>query len=426
MLKRWLLGTVLAIASCMSLASDELVRSAYPLLDNRFRVDHGADEITLVIHRQLGTAPAIVVRPDGSKLYVHSLPANVEWLDEPSFDIITIAAPMPGPWQIIGNIDKSNQIEILSDLQLEVEDFPHTFYRGERLKIRANLVNYGEKLNLEAFRRNTALRLFMHRRGIRLASMEAITSGTELGQFYDNGTGLDEYPGDGDFTGEVTTDVEPGRYQFFIMARNESFTRMRVQEVRVLHAPLKTTFIKQGENPVLVKLKVDEQQLKLDSVAMTLNILGTGKYSRSYSIKSLENGEASLDLSNIDRTGDYQLQGWLFGTTQQGREIALALHPTSFGIIHESVITTKELVTTAETAASSYSKPPLEDDAEAKQAEKPGSGSLLWLWILLFVLLCLSGLAAVWWFVIRPKRAAAAETEEEGEETKADLNKPEG
>lgn len=426
MLKRMLVFLVLVLCSGMPQAADELVRSGYPLLDNRFRVDHGLDEITLVIYRQLGSSPAIVIRPDGSKLYVHTTPPNVSWIDEPSFDIITIAAPMPGPWQIIGSIDKKNQIKILSDLQLEVEPFPPTFYRGERLKIRSHLMNYGDKLNIDVFRYNTELRLFMHRRGIRLATMDAITSGNELGQFYDDGTGLDEFPGDGDFTSEVTTNVLPGRYQFFIMAQNKTFTRMQVQEVKVLPMPLHVDIAKDDGNPASITLRADDKAIKPESVAMTLNLVGANKFSRHYEIKSLgDNGETTIDLAFIDRTGDYRLQGWLFATTQKGREIALEIDPIMLGIIREASFSQPSPAEAdkqqASVPASAVEKTP-DDDAQVNEEE---GGSLLWLWVALAVLAIVGVLGAVWWFVIRPKRAEQ-KTEEEQPEGEVDLNKPEG
>ena len=45
-----------------------------PLLDNRFRIDHDVDKITLLFFRRQGSPAVVLVRPDGSKIYAtHSL-----------------------------------------------------------------------------------------------------------------------------------------------------------------------------------------------------------------------------------------------------------------------------------------------------------------------------------------------------------------
>jgi len=40
-----------------------------PLLDNRFRIDHKVEKITLLFFRKPGSPAVILVKPDGSKYY---------------------------------------------------------------------------------------------------------------------------------------------------------------------------------------------------------------------------------------------------------------------------------------------------------------------------------------------------------------------
>ena len=75
-----------------------------PLLDNRFRIDHKVEKITLLFFRKPGSPAVILVKPDGSKYYAHHAMKDeqLEWFDESSYDLITIENPTPGPWQVIG------------------------------------------------------------------------------------------------------------------------------------------------------------------------------------------------------------------------------------------------------------------------------------------------------------------------------------
>jgi len=84
-----------------------------PLLDNRFRIDPDVADVTIVIHRRSNKSPAILVRPDGSKLYAWRHPADkVRWLDSDRYDIVTIDEPMPGPRQAIADYNVINRVRL--------------------------------------------------------------------------------------------------------------------------------------------------------------------------------------------------------------------------------------------------------------------------------------------------------------------------
>ncbi|MBO6228460.1 MAG: TIGR03503 family protein, partial [Shewanella sp.] len=67
-------------------------------LKNRFRIDHMVDNMTLLVEREYGSAPVVIVLPDGSKWYANRHPETVKWVDGITGDIIYIESPMPGPW----------------------------------------------------------------------------------------------------------------------------------------------------------------------------------------------------------------------------------------------------------------------------------------------------------------------------------------
>ena len=109
------MALLLAVVACGSAWAEAV---GGPLLNNRFRLDHGIEEVSLIIYRDRGSEASILVQPDGSKIYVTTEDENVAWFDDADFDLITIRKPMPGPWQVIGKVDPRNRWEILSDVQL--------------------------------------------------------------------------------------------------------------------------------------------------------------------------------------------------------------------------------------------------------------------------------------------------------------------
>ncbi len=57
-------------------------------LKNRFRVDHMVSSMTLMIQREYGSAPVVIVLPDGSKWYANRHPETVKWVDGMTGDIM--------------------------------------------------------------------------------------------------------------------------------------------------------------------------------------------------------------------------------------------------------------------------------------------------------------------------------------------------
>ena len=134
-------GGLLLLTSLSGMANEVFAPSDIPLLDNRFRIDYGVKEITFIIKRKPGTPSVILVRPDGSKLYVGKVtPPEVGWLALKDQDLITVRNPMPGPWQAIGEVDPDNRVRLLTDIRLESEPLPTRLYQGGRVKLQSRLL----------------------------------------------------------------------------------------------------------------------------------------------------------------------------------------------------------------------------------------------------------------------------------------------
>ena len=81
-------------SSPLTMIQREAGENEIKLLNNRFRIDHEVEEITLLFFRAEGTAPVILVKPDGSKMYATQAKGieggEYEWYDDLTYDIIKI------------------------------------------------------------------------------------------------------------------------------------------------------------------------------------------------------------------------------------------------------------------------------------------------------------------------------------------------
>ena len=88
------------------------VKNEIPLLENRFRIDHKIDKVTLLFFRNRGAPAVVLVRPDGTKYYATDSVNNddLDWYDELSYDLVTISTLCRAHGRLLA---KSCQIAVL-------------------------------------------------------------------------------------------------------------------------------------------------------------------------------------------------------------------------------------------------------------------------------------------------------------------------
>ena len=108
------------------------------LLNNRFRIDYQVKEVTMVFFREYGSAPIVLVQPDGAKLFQYTADGDkVTWFDSPTYDMINIKDPMPGPWQALGDVMSDSRIMVISNLSLVTNALPDELFSGEIIKMKS-------------------------------------------------------------------------------------------------------------------------------------------------------------------------------------------------------------------------------------------------------------------------------------------------
>lgn len=350
---RALLVAILAIWSCFTFAASE---SAMSLLDNRFRVDPTIEQITFLVYREQSSQPVVLVRPDGKKYYAWGSYDNVRWYQEPSLDIISVDNPMPGPWQAVGKVTPKNNIRLISHLKLSTDVFPNRLYNGEALKFTARLTSDGKPL---------VLRDFLDRVNLRVTFTKFVENEDELikearpvpmiiGEFSDDGRGLDEQAGDGVFTVQLPIEVEPGKYRARITSGNGVFLRAQEQVILVYPNPVSRTFIQSRSPEKPHQLVVSGEQGMIAPGSIAVNVeqnAPDGFITYSQGQVSQDGMKTTLNLDNDPELGKYSWGGEIFATdfaTQ--RALVFPIQEQTFSVVDEVDLEAARIAKEAELA----------------------------------------------------------------------------
>lgn len=420
MSKLW--GGLLLLASLTASANEVFAPSDIPLLDNRFRIDYGVKEITFIVTRKPGTPSVILVRPDGSKLYVGKVtPPDVGWLALKDQDLITIRDPMPGPWQAIGEVDPDNRVRLLSNIRLETDQLPTQLYQGERVKLKSWLLIDDAPPKAGYYLTDLGMTVRLQRFNDAKQEGEPIVDEV-LGHYRDDGKGLDEVPGDGIMTAEAVLDVAAGKYRAMYSTGNQVFSRARYQDVLIYPLPVNYTLAPPSQEfGAKLSFLIDADELDPASVVIEGKATNTVGASMAFNAVATE-PRVEVDLSAIKEVGQYEVNATLFGTTRLGREIQVTLPVKSFNIF--------PVLAAEPSAASAASETSAAVPNQVKFEEKQSSGWLIWLLGGVGILLVLLG--GVGFILLQKRRALKkamaaqkAESESAKPEAKLDLNLPE-
>ncbi|WP_462157975.1 TIGR03503 family protein [Pseudoalteromonas sp. GB56] len=305
-----------------------------PLLDNRFRIDHDIDKITLLFFRRQGSPAVVLVRPDGSKVYATQALKDdkLQWHDELSYDLIVMETPMPGPWQVVGQILPESKIMVIGDISLEVDTLPAMLFRGEIIKLTGRVLNDGQEVKIGHFREVINMQVdFVSTNNNDYTNFGA---GTEhVADFKDDGRGFDERPGDAIFTGEFRLDFASGEWRPEISLTTPLIQRKVVQEPVVVKDPPLTFEVIEGakdESHELV-ISFDPSLIDPSSALLQGRIFYPNNDEQAFSLPAQEGVQRILKVSNYD-WGHYSVEMDVFGTNANGREFMASMPTYDFSI----------------------------------------------------------------------------------------------
>ncbi|WP_038183520.1 TIGR03503 family protein [Vibrio rhizosphaerae] len=303
----------------VSLGSYAATNSPVSLLDNRVRVDPTISQITFVIYREKPSKPVVLVRPDGTKYYSWRHPDNVRWYQEPSMDIISIDKPMPGPWQAVGKVTPKNNIRLISNLALTTDQLPLRLYQGEEIKFTARLTSDDKPLTIRDFLERVKLKVTFTKYIENEAQLvkEARPTPDVIGEFADDGRGLDEKPGDGVFTVKLKIFSEPGRYRARITSGNGVFLRAQEQEVLVYPSPITTSFIQSRVDGQSHQVVFTGLEGTIEPGSVIAHVDHWDRYDNHFTAEGQADRESltvKLTIPNDGEVGNFKWNGRVYAT----------------------------------------------------------------------------------------------------------------
>jgi uncharacterized protein (TIGR03503 family) len=303
------------------------------LLNNRFRVDSNVDEVTMVFFRDRGSAPIVLVRPDGSKLFIENdeKDTSVRWYETETYDMIMIKKPMPGPWQAVGQLLAGSKVMVIADIVLDAQPIPRNIYSGEVIKQTAVLKNDGKQVDFYPFRDVVGLTIdFVSSNN---PNYENFGLGTRtIARFQDNGEGLDEVAADGIFTGQFNLSIPSGEWRPTFRITTPLYNREQINEAVILHP-----------NPIIINVEVDAtneaehiigvdtdtNHIELDSLLLD----GTVSHPNGETDKitmTETNDLVKLIKVKSGAFGIYRIKLTAFATTIDGREVIINVPEHTF------------------------------------------------------------------------------------------------
>ncbi|MEP2652294.1 MAG: TIGR03503 family protein, partial [Paraglaciecola sp.] len=290
------------------------------------------DEVTMIFFREYGSAPIVLVKPDGSKIFQSS--ANGEdifWFDTATYDMISLKNPTPGPWQAVGQIQDGSRVMVISELALHADPLPRIVFSGEILKQTAYLTNSGVPIDYAAFRDVVELT-------ITLASTnnpDFNNFGAKIetvATFEDDGQGMDEVPLDGVFTGQFNLAIADGEWIPMFKVSTPMYSREQIDApIKLFANPIKVDVELDGGGDGYHKLKVDALREHVD--ISTLLIDGKIRFPNG-DIQNFSITDMSMDIReylivNYDY-GVYRVKLTAYGNTIDGREFILDVPEYTF------------------------------------------------------------------------------------------------
>jgi uncharacterized protein (TIGR03503 family) len=305
-----------------------------PYFDNRFRLDANLDEITMVFYRKSGSRPVILIRPDGSKIRVTEFDQDrVEWFDDSTFDMIKIKKPMPGPWQAVGEILPNSQILVVSEVKIAVEPLPEIAFSGETLKVEGKLFNGEEAIDTPYFKEVVNLDInFYSTNNSRYENFGA--DAIKVSSFRDDGRGLDEYPDDSIFTGELVLDFAPGEWQpIYLVKLPMAIRELKQKTILLQKTPVDINVIPSDDSdkPHQVTFSIDPTYVDVNSLVFQGKFTFPDRQIEAFSILEEQGVSRSTLITNTE-PGMYRINVSAFGKTHSGREFRLVVPEYSFNV----------------------------------------------------------------------------------------------
>lgn len=292
-----------------------------PLEGNRFSIDSSVEEFTALVFRVPGSPATQLTMPGGQVLSLDSQLDGLNWFHDNYYDLITVRNPAAGEWGLVADLDPSNRVTVVSDLELNLSGLPNNIVKGEQLVLTISLSDQGETVVRPEF-----LSL------IDLTFRQEYVGQDKMweGKLTSNKQGKIRTPKDGKYSAKLSKTLMPGEHEFSVVLDGKTFQRKRKHHLTVHGSLVEALTVEQtGEqgseyflNIVPVANMVNTETVKVYAEINTPN---------ENVIQAIpevtEFGSWKLDVPPSDGIGLYRVFLRVEGETIEGKAVNLTQAP---------------------------------------------------------------------------------------------------
>lgn len=315
-------------------------RDSVPLADNQFSIDSSVQEMTVLAFRQPDSPATVLQLPDGSTLSQQQQSAQVRWLNEANFDLITIDNPATGQWQINAELDPDNRVMVVTDMQLRSSDLPNNVLVGEQFEFEASLTEKGEVITRPAFLELVDGQL----------SRQQVEHHEELP--------LQREANEAIYRATLGTGFEAGRNDVIVTMKSATFERQRRQSINVIASPItvETSQLEQSARSHRIEIQADSSLIQPESLQINALLREQEGNEWPYEMVKTDDNAWRLTLTDLAPEVDYTLSLQLRGETPEGRQVFLLPEPV--------LLQDAAAAVTTEDALAEISEPVVEEAAQ--------------------------------------------------------------
>lgn len=335
-----------------------------PIEGNRFTIDDGVREFTLLAFRAPGE-PVSLIDPAGKTITVGRIPLNtqtkISWNDALDYDLVTVTAPEAGEWQLQGSLDPDNRVAVMTDLGVAMKRLPNAIPYQASLWLELWPTEQGAPITMEDFLRLSAAKAVFTTSPTRVTRDEILDS---LEQSAGAGPGAAAGPEpDPDFAIPGADEagapalslflpldpesltyrievppatLEPGTYRIRATLEAATFTRQINRNLRVTEAPLELIYQPQqpaaGESAAAsleVRLEFESELIRPETLFGYLRLEGPDGADSLLEFNAPDTAATTYRIP-IERPGRYRARARLRAETAAGEPLVLELPEEHF------------------------------------------------------------------------------------------------
>ncbi|MBT8433553.1 MAG: VWA domain-containing protein [Gammaproteobacteria bacterium] len=222
-----------------------------------FPIDSSIKEMTLLLFRKAGSAPALLIPPDSPAISAQK-PRGSRWRSDRGYDLITIKNPQAGTWRIDAEMDPDYRLMVVTDLKLQVAGIPAYSTPRAALEVAAELFDRDRKISRNSFLRFVDFK-FSH---TDVEGNEVSHVMTHTGVREDKGQYL--YP--------LAQKLAEGMHRFVISADSRTFNRSKRFDLQVQWPVEVKIEAQQAPGIYELKLRAREEYLQADGLVAEVDI----------------------------------------------------------------------------------------------------------------------------------------------------------